>query len=200
MAVVAPSGIEGRIAWLGVVRDREVTLCSDPLEAVEAGFAGLEGECHGGLTRPSCVRVTAQHPKDSEIRNTRQASILSVEELAEVAAALGIPALRPEWVGANLVLEGIPQLTLVPPASRLVFEDGPVLTVDVENGPCRFPAEVIERHHPGRGMGFAKAARHRRGLTGWVERPGRLALGQRVALHVPPQRLYPPLAQAAAAE
>lgn len=195
MPVVERSGITGRIAFLGVVRDRQQTLCSEPLEAVDVRFEGFEGECHGGLTRPSCSRVTTQHPvRGTEIRNTRQVSILSVEELAEVAAALGLDALRPEWVGANLVLEGIPRLTLLPPASRLVFASGTVLTVDVENGPCRFPAEVIERLHPGHGTAFPKAARHRRGVTGWVERPGRLALGEAVELHVPPQRVYPPLA------
>ena len=201
MAGVTPSGIEGRLVWLGVVLDRDVTLCAEPRETVEARFEGLDGECHGGLTRPSCSRVTVLHPtRGTEIRNTRQVSILSAEELAEVASALGLPALRPEWVGANLVLEGIPALTLIPPASRLVFDDGPVLAVDVENGPCRFPGDVIEAAHPGHGRGFAKAARGRRGVTGWVERPGRLALGQRVALHVPDQRPYPALAPAEAAE
>lgn len=200
MAGLRPSGIEGRLVWLGVVRDRDATLCAEPREAVEARFEGLDGDCHGGLTRPSCVRVTAQHPvRGSQIRNTRQVSILSAEELAEVASALGLPALAPEWVGANLVLEGIPALTLIPPASRLVFEGGPVLTVDVENGPCRFPGNVIDAAHPGHGRGFAKAARGRRGVTGWVERPGPLTLGQRVALHVADQRPYPALAPVAVA-
>ncbi|MEM1383022.1 MAG: sulfurase [Pseudomonadota bacterium] len=194
MPIVSPTGIAGRIAYLGVVRDRRETLCSAPLEEVGLTFEGFAGECHGGLTRPSCTRVRAQHPvKGTEIRNTRQISILSLEELAVIADGLGIPYLRPEWVGANLVLEGIPDLTLIPPASRLVFGSGVVITVDVENGPCRFPAEVIEGHHPGHGKAFPKVAATRRGTTGWVERPGTLALGDACRLHAPPQRLYPHL-------
>lgn len=136
--------------------------------------------------------MTAQYPKGTEIRNTRQVSILSSEELAAVAAEMGIPELRPEWLGASLVLEGIPEFTMVPPSSRLIFSSGAALAVDMENGPCRFPAEVIEGQHPGKGMRFVKAAEGRRGVTAWVERPGRIALGDAVRLHIPPQRLYAP--------
>ncbi len=192
MPILAPTNITGRVVWLGVVPDREAGLVSAPRAAVEATFEGFPGEAHGGLTRASCSRVTAQYPKGTEIRNTRQVSILSAEELAEVAAEMGIPAIRPEWVGASLIVEGVPEFTMVPPSSRLVFERGASLAVDMENGPCRFPAEVIEAHHPGKGMGFIKAARGRRGVTGWVERPGRIALGDSVRLHIPPQRIYAP--------
>ena len=191
MAILNPTELVGTVTFLGVVRDRKASLCSEPLDAVDALWEGFDGECHGGLTRPSCTRVRAQYPqKGTEIRNTRQISILSAEELEAIAAELGLDALAPEWVGASLVLRGIPDFTTVPPASRLVFEGGVVVTVDMENAPCRFPAEEIERHHPGHGKGFPKAARGRRGVTGWVERPGRIALGEAVRLHIPPQRIY----------
>jgi hypothetical protein len=192
MPILSPTRITGRATWLGHVADREAGLVSAPLEAVEATWEGFPGEAHGGLTRPSCSRVTAQYPKGTEIRNTRQVSILSAEELAAVAAEMGIPEIRPEWVGASLIVEGIPEFTMVPPSSRLVFVSGASLVVDMENGPCRFPAEVIESYHPGKGMGFIEAARGRRGVTAWVERPGRIARGDAVRLHVPPQRLYAP--------
>jgi hypothetical protein len=97
-----------------------------------------------------------------------------------------------------LVVEGLPDFTSVPPASRLIFETGAAIAIDVENGPCKFVAEVIERHHPGRGMRFPQVALGRRGVTGWVERPGVVAVGDRARLHVPAQRLYAPaLARAA---
>ncbi len=63
----------------------------------------------------------------------------------------------------------------------------------MENGPCQFSAREIERAHPGKGRGFIAAARHRRGVTAWVEREGAIALGETARLHVPPQRSYPPL-------
>lgn len=195
MAILAATAITGVVAFLGLVPDRAASLRSLPVERVTARFAGLDGDAHAGLTRPSCSRVRAQYPeRGTEIRNTRQVSVLSVEELAETAAALRVPALPPEWVGANLTLAGIRALTMLPPASRLVFEGGAVLTVDMENAPCQFPAREIEVEHPGRGKGYKAAAQGRRGVTAWVEREGVIALGEAVRLHVPPQRAYPPLA------
>lgn len=195
MAILKPTELFGRVTFLGVVADRAATLRSAPVDRVEASFAGFDGDAHAGLTRPSCSRVRAQHPrKGTPIRNTRQVSLVSDEESAETAAALGLARLAPEWLGANLSLVGLPRLTLVPPASRLVFDGGVVLAVDMENAPCQFPAREIEREHPGRGAGYVRAARGRRGLTAWVEREGAIALGERARLHVPPQRPYPPLA------
>lgn len=194
MGVLQPTTIRGRVVWLGVGRDRRASLQSEPVERVEARFGGLLGENHFGLTRGSCSRVTGQHPiQGTPIRNTRQVSILSAEELAETAARMGLETLAPEWVGANLVFGGIPDLTLLPPASRLVFEGGVVLTVDVENVACRLPAREIERARPGRVRGYLTAARGRRGVTAWVEREGTIALGEVARLHAPPQRAYPPL-------
>ena len=194
MAILKPTALGGRVAWLGVVGDRAATLRSGAVEAVALTFEGIAGESHSGLVRASCSRVTDQYPKGTPIRNVRQLSIVSAEEMAAIAAAMDLPALRPEWLGANVVVEGLPDLTLVPPSSRLVFAGGAGLVVDMENAPCQFPAREIEREHPGRGAAFRGAAKHRRGITAWVEREGRIALGERFRLDVPPQRPYPPLA------
>lgn len=193
MAILTPTALGGRVAWLGVVADREATLRSGPVAAVTLGFDGIEGESHSGLTRPSCSRVTGQYPKGTPIRNVRQITIVSAEELAAIAAAMALDALEPEWLGANLVVTGLPDLTLVPPSARLVFDGGAGLVVDMENAPCQFPAREIEAAHPGKGAAFRAAAKHRRGVTAWVEREGRIALGEGFRLHVPPQRPYPPL-------
>lgn len=198
MPILAPTEITGRVAFLGLVRDRAASLRSEAVAEVEALWEGFRGEAHSGLTRPACSRVTAQYPKGTEIRNTRQVSILSAEELAEIARAMGLAVVRPEWLGANLVLAGIPELTTLPPAARLLFDGGASLVVDMENGPCRFPAREIEREHPGHGARFRAAAAGRRGVTAWVERPGRVRLGAAVRLHVPPQRPYRPLLARAA--
>lgn len=198
MPILKEIPIRGRVAFLGVVHDRDISLCSDPVEVAQAKIGGFEGDWHGGLTRPSCGRVTNQYPRGTKIFNARQISILSVEELAATAETMGIPGIKPDWVGANLVLDGVPDLTMLPPNTRLMFEGGACLTVDLENGPCRFPAEVIEEHYPGKGMSFAKAAKGRRGLTGWVEKPAEIRLGEEVRLFLPPQRLYAPAAQEAA--
>ncbi len=200
MAILTPTDISGRVAYLGLVHDRAVTLESAPVETMTLDWAGPVGECHAGLTRPACSRVKLQHPRGTEIRNTRQLSMLSVEELAAVALDMGLPRLAPEWTGVNIVFEGIPDFTHVPPGSRLIFADGTALAVDMENGPCRFVGEVIERHHPGKGGAFPLVAAGRRGVTGWVERPGVIVLGAVARLHVPPQRIYAPAVKARAAE
>jgi len=161
------------------------------VDRVEVQFSGFCGECHSGLTRKSCVRVAQQYNEGTEIRNTRQISVVSVEELSQIADDLKIERLLPEWLGANLSLAGIPDLTLLPPSSRLIFSSGASIVIDMENEPCRYPAELIEKHHPGHGRYFVKRALNKRGLTGWVEREGTIQVGDKVTVHMPPQRVYP---------
>ena len=192
MPILTPTDITGRIVWLGVVRDRSAGLTSAAVQRVTAGFEGFEGEAHGGLTRPACVRMKLQYPRGAEIRNSRQITIVSAEELAAIAAAMGLERIAPEWLGASMMVEGIPAFTTVPPSARLISQAGTGLVVDMENAPCRYPAEEIERHHPGQGLSFPRHARNRRGVTAWIEHPGPLALGDRLRLHIPPQRLYAP--------
>jgi hypothetical protein len=200
MPILTPTDIHGRVTFTGVVRDRAVTLESEPVATLDLGWEGAAGDCHSGLTRPSCSRVRLQHRKGTEIRNTRQLSVLSAEELAAIAADMGLPELRPEWIGATIVFEGIPDLTQLPPGARLTFDNGATIAVDMENGPCRFAGEAIDAHHPGKGGSFPRIAAGRRGVTAWVERPGAVRVGDVARLHVPPQRLYPHARPARAAE
>lgn len=190
MSILTPSDIYGEIAWLGIVPVDRPNIQSGAVDQIDVGWEGFAGEMHSGLTRSACVRVKHQYARDLEIRNTRQISVLSEEELAEVATRLNIAKIEPEWVGANMILRGIPDFTLVPPNSRLIFESGVSLTIDTENAPCKYPAEMIEAAHPGHGKAFPAKARHKRGVTAWVERIGALKVGERCRLHVPPQRIY----------
>ena len=153
-------------------------------------FTGMEGDCHGGLTRKSDSRMLKQYVRNTEVRNARQVSIVSAEELAEVATHMGIPAILPDWVGANLVIRGIPDLTLLPPSTRLQFPSGAMLVVDAENHPCRYPADIIAKHHPDATKGFIPAAMHKRGLVAWVEAEGMIHTGDKIRIWVPPQRIY----------
>lgn len=196
MPILQPTDLYGVVTAILVNTDRDSDLTSARTESIAVTYDGFAGEAHGGLTRLSCSRVKAQYPKGTEIRNARQITIIADHELAEIGAAMGLdgPA-DPAWIGANLVLRGIPLLTQLPPASRLIFDGAASLVVDMENGPCRFPGEIIDQTHPGKGKMFPKAALGRRGVTAWVEREGRIALGDACRLHIPPQRLYPPLNQ-----
>ncbi|MEP5730589.1 MAG: MOSC domain-containing protein [Sulfitobacter sp.] len=190
MPELKPTDFYARITWIGIVPQDRPNIRSQAIESVHARYVGFEGDYHSGLTRKSCVRVKAQHPEGTEIRNVRQLSILSAEELRQIANDIDLAEIDPALLGASLVLEGIPDLTFVPPASRLQAENGTTLVVDVENGPCNFPAREIEKETPGHGKGFRAAAQGKRGVCGWVEREGLLAVGDRVRLHVPAQRVW----------
>ena len=186
-----PTSLYGHVSFLGVNDTPEVDLQSRAVNRVRVTLDGFDGESHGGATRPSCSRVLRQYPtRGTELRNTRQVSILSVEEMALIAAGLGLDHLAPEWLGVNLLLKGIPDLSQLPPSSRLIFDNGTALVVDTENGPCKFPAQIIEANHPGHGLSFPKVARGLRGVVGWVERAGEIAPGDRARLHIPQQRVY----------
>jgi len=182
--------LEARTQVILVNSTPDEDLSSSRVPSVAVNYAGLVGESHSGLVRSSCVRVRHQYPQGTEIRNTRQISIVSIEELAEIAATMGIAELEPEWLGANLLVSGIPHFSQIPPSTRMIFSSGASLVVDLENSPCKYPGEIIERHHPGFGNLFAKAAVGRRGVTAWVEREGHISTGDSINLYIPPQRIY----------
>jgi MOSC domain-containing protein YiiM len=124
-------------------------------------------------------------PKGTELRNARQLSLVSVDELAAIAQALSVPSVDYRWLGANVLIRGAPGLTRWAPASRLVFASGAVLVVDGENEPCRKAGRAIAA-----GLGadeslatrFVKAAHRLRGVVAWVERPGLIRRGDPVTL------------------
>ena len=190
MPALKPTEFTGIVRWLGRVTDQESDLRSEVLKEACLGFKGIEGEMHGGLTRPSCSRMLAQYPNETEIRNVRQLSILSYEELALIAADMGVETLDPVLLGASMVVEGIPDFTHVPPSSRLQLPDGACLTVDMENRPCTYLARDISKDHPHLGPKFKPAAENRRGVTAWVEREGMVRVGDTVTLHVPDQPVW----------
>ena len=192
MPALMPTDHTGRIVWLGYNPDRDQSLRNTTVQELPVTFAGFSGESRGGLTRPSCSRVSQQYPRGTEIRNTRQLSIVSAEELAVIAAEMQIDALDPAWIGASIVVEGISDFSHVPPSSRLQTEGGTTLTVDMLNQPCHLPAPVIDADAPGKGRTFKAAAQGRRGVTAWVEREGMLRVGDQLRLHVPDQRAWLP--------
>ncbi|MEP2428149.1 MULTISPECIES: MOSC domain-containing protein [Sulfitobacter] len=183
----------GRITWLGMVPQDRKNIRSTPIKKAFASYAGFKGDFHAGLTRPACVRVRNLHAKGTEIRNTRQLSILSAEEMAQIAGAIDLSELDPALLGTSIIIEGIPDFTLIPPGSRLQNAQGTTLVVDIENGPCNLPAREIENEAPGHGKGFKAAAQGKRGVTAWVEREGPLALGDEMRLFVPNQPVWPHL-------
>jgi hypothetical protein len=170
--------------------DFQTTRCADlPLT-----FEGVPGDRHGGHTRLSGGREP-WYPRGTEMVNERQISILSEEELALVARRMELEVLKPEWIGGNVVLEGLPSLSLIPPRTRLAFEGGAVIRVDGDNAPCRIAGRAIADHVPDReglDLLFPEKARRLRGLVGFVEKPGVIRAGEAVTAFIPEQWIYDP--------
>jgi len=191
MPVLLPTGHFGTAVWLGrVPLAKPPQLASTPEARLMLRFSGVEGEAHSGLTRPACSRVAQQYARGTPIANTRQLTLMAAEDLAAMAAAMGIAALDPGLMGASVVLEGIADFCHLPPGSRLQADSGATLVVDMENRPCKLPSRGIEALHPGKGALLLAAARGRRGITAWVEAEGVLELGARLRLHVPDQPVW----------
>ena len=129
------------------------------------------------------------------MRNERQVSIVAPDELAEVAARMGIAEVRPEWIGANLLLDGVQRLSMLPSGTMLFFRGGVTLKIDAQNRPCRLSGRSIAEKA---GMAdlqagallFPKVAKRLRGLVAWVEKPGRVVCGEEVSVRVPEQWTY----------
>ncbi|MBM1689019.1 MOSC domain-containing protein [Sulfitobacter geojensis] len=190
MPELIPTDHYAKIVWMGKVPQDRPDIRSQAVQEAFASYAGFEGDYHAGLTRKSCVRVKSQHPEGTEIRNVRQFSIVSAEELAAIAAVIGLETLDPVLLGASIVVEGIDDFTHVPPNARLQAANGTTIVVDMQNGPCNFPAREIEKNAPGHGKGFKAAAKDRRGVCAWVEREGQLKVGDTLRLHIPGQRVW----------
>ncbi len=198
MPALIPTAFYGTITWLGRVTDRDAALESAALTEIFAGFDGPEGEAHGGINRPACSRVAALYKRNHPIRNTRQFAVMAAEDLAQIAAKMGLDSLDPALLGTSLVIAGIPDFSHLPPSSRLQAEGGATLVVDMENRPCTLPARPIENNHPGFGKRFKPAAQGLRGITAWVEAEGTLRVGAKMRVFIPDQPVWARLDQARA--
>lgn len=190
-SLLSKAGFIGKITQLLLSGDRKATLEKSAIGSLDLRFDGIVGDFHDGLTRKSDSRTLKQYPRNTDIRNVRQVTIVSEEELSDISTAMGIPEVKAEWLGANLVTSGIPDLTLLTPSTRMQFPSGATLVVDMENHPCRQVADVISKHHPEQIAGFVKAAMNKRGLTAWVEREGLIKAGDDIVVWIPQQRIYP---------
>jgi MOSC domain-containing protein YiiM len=154
---------------------------------------GIVGNRHRGWTRGADARVPYLK-RGTTIRNERQLSIVSLEELAAIARLLDIPTLEAAWIGANVVLEGVPHLSYLPRGTHLFSPAGAILIVTDQNAPCTLAGEAITLHIPGRPdikAAFPKVAQGMRGVVATVEHPGAITAGDDITARVPMQWVYP---------
>jgi hypothetical protein len=165
-------------------------------EQLRLDLSGIPGDLHSGATRKSGAREPWL-PRGTALRNDRQISVLSEEELAEVAASLDIDALPPEWIGGNLLVAGLERFSRIAPGSRLAiggawggvgrFDGGAVLRVEAYNFPCRQSGRAVAAlaGRPELELAFVKAAAALRGLVLSVDLAGPVTPGDAV-LVIPP--------------
>ena len=184
--------IAGRVVGVFVAPfDHFVTSAVDELVL---GFDGIDGDFHAGTTRKSGGREP-WYPRGTEMRNERQPSIVAADELAQIAAGMGISRIEPGWIGANLVLGGVPRLSMLPAGTMLFFADGVTLKVDGQNAPCRLAGRSVAKNAgiedvEAGALLFPKHGRRLRGLVAWVEKPGRIVRGEQVSVRIPEQWIY----------
>jgi len=164
------------------------------VDALDLSFEGIAGDFHVGHTRRSGGREP-WYPRGTEMRNERQLSIVAADELAVVAERMGITAIKPQWIGANLVIDGVTGLSMLPPRTLLFFENGVTIRIDGQNAPCKLSGKSIAEYAgmPDIAAGallFPRVATRLRGLVGWVEKPGRITAGEGVSVRVPEQWIY----------
>jgi hypothetical protein len=167
---------------------------SSPVDSLDLAYDGIAGDRHAGMTRQSGGREP-WYKRGTEMRNERQLSILCRDELADAAKAMELDRIEPEWIGANIVLDGVKDLSKLPPRSLLFFESGATVKVDGQNAPCRFAGESIAEHYPDHdakalALAFPKKAVGKRGLVGWVEKLGTVKAGETVTFQVPEQWIW----------
>ncbi|MCG6857194.1 MAG: MOSC domain-containing protein [Salaquimonas sp.] len=205
--IVPARKLKGRVAGTLMAAGRDFV--SSPVDELKLTYAGVEGDFHAGITRASGGREP-WYARGTEMRNERQVSVLSVEELSEVAGTMGIAKFEPGWIGANIVLEDIPSMTFLPSRTLLFFEGGVTLRIDGANGPCRIAGGEIARALGASGqdgtvdekgsdfdwtrtdmaLDFVEAARMKRGLVAWVEREGVIRPGEEVTVRIWEQWIY----------
>lgn len=169
---------------------------SSAVAELRLGFEGIEGDFHAGLTRRSGGREPWYH-RGTEMRNERQVTLVAPDELALIAEQMSLPEIRPEWIGANLLIDGLPQLSMLPAGTLLFFEGGVTLKIEGQNHPCRISGRSIAENA---GMAdveagallFPKVAKRLRGLVAWVEKPGVVKPGEAISVRVPEQWIYRP--------
>lgn len=181
----APSGSRDRLGFV-----------STRVERLDLDHGGIPGDRHHGASRVAGPRERWL-PRGTSLRNDRQLSALSVDDLATVAASLDLDRLPPEWLGGNLLVEGIAAFSHIAPGSQFAiggvwsgkgcFDGGCVLRVEAYNVPCRLTGRAIAAAtgRPELEFAFVKAAARLRGLVLSVTMPGPVVPGDAVVV-IPP--------------
>jgi hypothetical protein len=168
-----------------------------PSGTLDVDLEGIAGDRHGGLWRGAGPREPWLK-RGFAIRNDRQLTVLSTEEMHDLALRLDVPQVPPELVGANLLISGLSRLSHLTAGARLAiggawggkgqFDGQVLLRVEGYNHPCRGPGKKLAQYfdRPDLEFEFRKQATSLRGLILCVDASGRIAPGDAVVVVPPP--------------
>mgnify|MGYP001568339053 CR=1 FL=1 len=167
------------------------SLVSKRVSSVQVLECGFLGDKHTGWLRGADVRAR-RYPEGTVIWNSRQLSLVSEEELAFVASKLGIPEIKPEWLGANICIRGILDFSFLQPRTKVFIpdKDGGLdigIYITAPNKPCIGPGKIIQANYPDvpdLAVEFPKAAINKRGVVAVVEHGGFIQEGAIVSVVV----------------
>jgi MOSC domain-containing protein YiiM len=162
-------------------------LSKEAHDSIQVELDGIVGDRHRSYVRDT-YKVDKQ-PYGTVRRNERQWSAVSVEELTAISDAmdLGEP-ITAASVGANLCVEGIPELSRLPKGTLLQFSSGAELIVEEFNPPCSDMSKIQASLHQTKSgekisdTAFSKAAKLSRGVVGVVEAAGAINAGEEVTV------------------
>ena len=196
MKIIPGSKRQGQVTRVLAARGEDFV--SETESKLELTYKGIAGDLHEGLTREAGAREP-WYPRGVEMRNERQVSILSEEDLSDIAENMGVSSVDAGWIGSNLVISGIANFSYLPPRTILLFEGGVTLRVDGYNAPCVYAGGAIAQglgeqaddyKKTDTALSFVKAAHMKRGLVAWVEREGTISAGENFTARIWDQWIY----------
>lgn len=164
-------------------------LGKDEHASIQVELDGVIGDRHRSYFRNAWAGD--KQPKGTVRRNERHWSAVSIEELAQIQTEMDLKdVLTAASLGANLCLQGVPELSRLPKGTILKFPSGAELIVEEYNPPCReMGAKLAAMHQTKSGKtlsstAFSKAAKLSRGIVGVVDVAGEIKAGDEVSITV----------------
>ena len=164
-------------------------LSKDEHPGIQVESSGVAGDRHQSYDRSTWQGD--KQPEGTVRRNERQWSAVSLEELAEIGAAMDLSeTLTATCLGANLCLGGVAELSRLPKGTVLKFPSGAELIVEEYNPPCHDMGKKIASLYatnsgePLSSTAFSKAAKLTRGVVGVVEVAGVISAGDDVTVEI----------------
>lgn len=180
----------GTVTFLGISPPAKRSDGSDYLETrgvdqLPCDLEGLVGDRHQGYVLSSGGRQKTVYARGTSIRNNRQWTAISGEELATIQHNLGLKeTVEAAHIGFNAQIDGLGPITQLPALTHLVFSphatfapkrpEDVVWVVYAEILPCEIAGSALAHRFqdPKLASAFPKASLGLRGCTGYVDKGG----------------------------